>query len=247
MLTGKTAMVTGGTSGIGLAIAKTFAAEGAQVVVSSRRRQAVDDAVRLIGSGAVGFDGDVADPIHHDRLADEIAGRFGGLDIYVANAGINTIRHSTEVPEAEYDAQFAVNTRGVFVGVQKMVPIMRNGGAIVLTGSLASEKVLDGHAVYAGSKAAIGAFARSWALELKDRGIRVNVLSPGPTDTEILAKLGVAPEQRADFEAGMAAAIPLGRLGRPEELAQAALFLASDASSFVTGINLRVDGGMALL
>jgi NAD(P)-dependent dehydrogenase (short-subunit alcohol dehydrogenase family) len=135
----------------------------------------------------------------------------------------------------------------VFIGVQKIAPILRDQGAIVITGSLASEKVLDGHAVYAGSKAAIGAFARSWALELKDRGIRVNVLSPGPTDTEILGKLGVTPEQRPAFEAQMAAAIPLGRLGRPEELASAALFLASDMSSFITGVNLRVDGGMALL
>jgi len=135
----------------------------------------------------------------------------------------------------------------VFFGVQKIAPLLRDGGAIVLTGSLASDKVLDGHAVYAGSKAALGAFARSWALEFKGRGIRVNVLSPGPTDTAILDKLGVPPEQRAAFEAGMAAAIPLGRFGRPEELAEAALFLASDASSFVTGMNLRVDGGMALL
>jgi NAD(P)-dependent dehydrogenase (short-subunit alcohol dehydrogenase family) len=135
----------------------------------------------------------------------------------------------------------------VFFGVQKMLPVMRDGGAILLTGSLASEKLLDGHAVYAGSKAAMNAFARAWAIELKGRGIRVNVMSPGPTDTAILDKLGVPPEQRASFEAGMAAAIPLGRLGRPEELAQAALFLASDASSFVTGVNLRVDGGMALV
>jgi NAD(P)-dependent dehydrogenase (short-subunit alcohol dehydrogenase family) len=135
----------------------------------------------------------------------------------------------------------------VFFGVQKMLPIMRDGGAIILTGSLASEKVLEGHAVYAGTKAAIGAFARSWAVELKGRGIRVNVLSPGPTDTGIVEKMGIPPEQRAEFAAAMVAAIPLGRFGRPDELASAALFLASDSSSFVTGINLRVDGGMALL
>jgi NAD(P)-dependent dehydrogenase (short-subunit alcohol dehydrogenase family) len=247
LLTGKTAMITGGSSGIGLAVAKAFAAEGARVIVSGRRADVVDEAVRQIGDGASGFSGDVADPAFHDRVAEEVAARFGELDIYVANAGINTIRHSAEVSEAEYDAQFAVNTRGVFFGVQKMVPVMRDGGAIVLTGSLASEKVLDGHAVYAGSKAAIGAFARNWALELKDRGIRVNVLSPGPTDTAILDKLGVAPEHRESFAASMAAAIPLGRLGHADELARAALFLASDASSFVTGVNLRVDGGMALL
>lgn len=247
LLSGKTAMITGGTSGIGFAIARSFAAEGAQVIVTGRRADVAEDAARRIGNGAASMVGDVGDPEFHSWAADEVGERFGGLDIYVANAGINTIRHSAEVPQDEYDAQFATNTRGVFVGVQKMAPLLRDHGAIVITGSLASEKVLDGHAVYAGSKAAINAFARSWALELRARGIRVNVLSPGPTDTEILGKLGVSAEQRPAFEAQMAAAIPLGRLGRPEELASAALFLASDMSSFVTGVNLRVDGGMALL
>lgn len=246
-LSGKIALITGGSSGIGLAIARRFAAEGARVLISGRRADAIEEAVGQIGDSASGFTGDVADPAFHARVANEIAERFGRLDIYVANAGTNTIRHSAEVSEAEYDMQFAVNARGVFFGVQKTAPILRDGAAIVLTGSLASEKMLDGHAAYAGSKAAIGAFARVWAIEFKARGIRVNVLSPGPTDTAILDKLGVPPEQREAFEAGMAAAIPLGRFGRPEELAKAALFLASDASSFVTGINLRVDGGMALL
>lgn len=243
----KVALVTGGNSGIGLAAAKAFAAEGAQVVITGRRRPVVDQAVQEIGFGALGIDGDVADPAHHGRVAEEVTRRFGHLDIYMANAGVNQITHSADVSEAEYDMQFGINTRGVFFGVQRMAPILRDGGAIILVGSLASEKVLDGHAVYAGSKAAIGAFARSWAIELKDRGIRVNVLSPGPVDTAILDKLGVPPEERDSFAASMAAGIALGRLGGPEELARAALFLASDASSFVTGINLRVDGGMALL
>ncbi|MBC9035172.1 SDR family oxidoreductase [Sphingomonas sp. JC676] len=247
LLNDKIGLITGGSSGIGLAIAKRFAAEGARVLISGRRADAIEEAIRQIGDRASGFVGDVADPVFHGLVADEIAERFGGLDIYVANAGINTIRHSSEVSEAEYDAQFGINARGAFFGVQKTAPILRDGGAIVLTGSLASEKVLDGHAVYAGAKAAINAFARSWALEFKDRRIRVNVLSPGPTDTAILDKLGVPPEQRSSFAEAMAAAIPLGRMGQADELANAALFLASDASSFVTGINLRVDGGMALL
>lgn len=247
MLDGKTALITGGTSGIGLAIARRFVAEGAQVIVTGRRRDPLDAAVADIGHDALGLAGDVADPAHHAAVATEISKRFGGLDVYVANAGINTIRHSADVSEAEYDAQFGVNARGVFFGVQKIAPLLRDGGSIIITGSLASSKVLDGHAVYAGSKAAIGAFARIWAIEFKARAIRVNLLSPGPTDTEILDKLGVAPEQRPAFEAAMAAAIPLGRLGKPEELADAALFLASDASSFITGINLQVDGGMALV
>lgn len=246
-LNGKVAVITGGNSGIGLAAAKLFAAEGAQVVVTGRRQQVVDDAVREIGSAALGIQGDVADPDHHRQVAEIVHERFGHADIYMANAGVNTINPSHEVSEAEYDAQFAINARGTFFGVQKIVPVMRDGGSIILVGSLASDKVLDGHAVYAGTKAAINAFARAWALEFKARGIRVNMLSPGPTETAILEKLGVAPEDRDAFAQMMAGAIPLGRLGQPSELASAALFLASDASSFVTGINLRVDGGMALL
>ncbi|MBA2934567.1 SDR family oxidoreductase [Sphingomonas sp. CGMCC 1.13654] len=246
ILVGKVAFVTGGSSGIGLATAALFAKEGAHVVISGRRRDMLDAAVLDIGAGTVGLDGDVADIAFHMRAADEIAARFGGLDIYVANAGTNTIRQSSEVSVEEYDAQFAINTRGVFFGVQAIAPIMRDGGSIVVTGSLASEKVLEGHAVYAGTKAAIGAFARSWALELKARRIRVNMLSPGPTDTAILDKLGVPAAERESFMGSMAAAIPLGRFAEADEMARAALFLASDAGSFVTGVNLRVDGGMAL-
>jgi len=246
-LAGRTAVITGGNSGIGLAAAQAFVAEGARVIVTGRRQEVVDEAVARIGGSAAGVVGDVADPAHHDAVADEVSRRFGALDIYMANAGVNTITHSSEVSLAEYDAQFAVNTRGVFFGVQKIAPLLRAGGSIILTGSLASEKVLDGHAVYAASKAALGAFARSWAIEFSARRIRVNVLSPGPVDTAILDKLGIPPEARGTFDKAMADAIPLGRMGRAEELGRAALFLASDASSFVTGINLRADGGMALL
>ncbi|MBA3940296.1 MAG: short-chain dehydrogenase [Sphingopyxis sp.] len=246
-LTGKVAVITGGNSGIGLATAKLFAAEGARVVITGRRQQVVDAAVAEIGAAAIGIRGDVADVGHHRQVAEIVRERFGGADIYVANAGVNSIAPSQQVSEAEYDAQFAINTRGTFFGVQAIAPLLRDNGAIILVGSLASDKVLDGHAVYAGTKAAIQAFARSWALEFRDRGIRVNMLSPGPTETAILEKLGIAPEDREGFVGKMASAIPLGRLGRPEELARAALFLASDAGSFVTGINLRVDGGMALI
>ncbi|MBO9706669.1 MAG: SDR family oxidoreductase [Caulobacter sp.] len=246
-LKNKVAVITGGASGIGLASAKLFATEGAQVVVTGRRAEAVEAAVAEIGPAALGLVGDVADLGHHDAVAKAVRERFGGLDVYMANAGVNTIMPSPEVTEAEYDAQFAVNARGVFFGVQKIEPLLRDGGAILLTGSIASQKALHGHAAYAGSKAALEAFARVWALELKGRGVRVNVLSPGPTDTAILGKLGVRPEDRDAFEAGMAERIPLGRLARPEELARAALFLVSEAGSFVTGVNLAVDGGMTML
>jgi NAD(P)-dependent dehydrogenase (short-subunit alcohol dehydrogenase family) len=245
-LSGKIAVITGGSSGIGLAAAKAFAVEGAKVVIVGRRRDAVDIALAELGPEVTGIIGDVGDLSTHDRLVTEVSARFGAIDIYMANAGVNRIEPSLAVSVESYDAQFATNTRGVFFGVTKMLPLMREGGSIILTGSIASAKVLDDHAVYAGTKAAIGAFARSWALELKGRGIRVNVLSPGPVDTPILEKLGISPEDRPAFEKGVASSIPLGRLGRPNELARAALFLASDESSFVTGIDLRVDGGIAI-
>lgn len=247
LLEGKVALVTGASSGIGLATATLFATHGARVVITGRNPEALGEAAKRVGPGTVTIAGDVADPAHHLAVADEIARRFLGIDVYVANAGINTVRRSADVVPDEFDKLFAVNARGTFFGVQKIVPVMRDGGAIVLTGSLASSRVFEGHAAYAGSKAAVGAFARSWATEFSERGIRVNVLSPGPTDTDIIDKMGVSREERDAFTARIAASIPLGRLGRPEDLAQAALFLASDLSSFVTGIELRVDGGMALV
>jgi len=245
-LAGKVAVITGGNSGIGFAMAKRFVAEGARVVIVGRRADAVAAAVAELGAQAVGVTGDIADLATHERVASLVATQFGGADIYVANAGMNLITPSGDVSVDEFDVQFATNTRAVFFGVQKIAPQLRDGGAILLVSSIASAKVLDGHAVYAGSKAAIEAFAQSWALEFKARGIRVNVISPGPVDTPILAKLGVAPEGRPAFEATMAGAIPLGRLGRAEEVAAAALLLASGEGSFITGVNLRVDGGIAL-
>ncbi len=245
-LMGKTAVITGGSSGIGYAAAQAFVAEGARVAILGRRREAVDAAVAKLGASAFGMVGDVADLATHDRLAAAVRDRFGAIDVYMANAGMNHIEPSPAVSVDSYDAQFGTNTRAIFFGVTKALPLMRDGGSIILTSSIASAKVLENHAVYAGSKAAIEAFARAWALEFKSRKIRVNVLSPGPTDTPILEKLGVAAADRPAFEQGMAAAIPLGRLAQTHELARAALFLASDDSSFVTGVNLRVDGGIAL-
>ncbi|MEX3980827.1 SDR family NAD(P)-dependent oxidoreductase [Paraburkholderia sp. EG287A] len=242
----KVAVVTGANSGIGLATARLLVEEGAHVIMVGRRPDAINAAVADLGDRALGLTGDLADPKTHDEVAALVSRRFGGLDLYFANAGINTIEASSEVSAESYDAHFAVNTRAVFFGVQRMVPLMRERGAILLTSSIASSKVFEGHAVYAGTKAAIEAFARSWAIELKARGIRVNVLSPGPVDTPILSKLGVANDERPAFEAAIAGRIPLGRLGRPGELARAALFLASDDGSFINGVNLRVDGGMAL-
>jgi NAD(P)-dependent dehydrogenase (short-subunit alcohol dehydrogenase family) len=245
-LVNKVAVVTGANSGIGLATARLLVEKGAHVIMVGRRADAVNAAVAELGDRALGLTGDLANPETHDEVAALVSRRFGALDMYFANAGVNTIEASSEVSVESYDAHFAINTKAVFFGVQKIVPLMRERGAIVLTSSIASAKVFEGHAVYAGTKAAIEAFARSWAIELQARGIRVNVLSPGPVDTPILSKLGVANDDRPAFEAAIAERIPLGRLGLPEELARAALFLASDEGSFINGVNLRVDGGMSL-
>jgi len=242
----KIAVVTGGNSGIGKATAHLFAEEGAQVIITGRRYDVVDQAVEEIGHGAIGLVGDVAALDHHKKLADLVKSKFGALDIYMANAGMINLTPSDKVTPDEYDRHFATNTRGVFFGVQAVAPLIRDGGNIIITSSLAATKVLPDHAVYAGSKAAVAAFARNWAIEFKARKIRVNILSPGPVETAILGKLGVSEADRPAFENYMASLIPAGRMGRPEELARAALFLASEAGSFVNGIELHVDGGMTL-
>ncbi|OAE49254.1 MULTISPECIES: SDR family NAD(P)-dependent oxidoreductase [Agrobacterium] len=245
-LEGKVAIVTGGNSGIGKETAKLFAANGAQVIVTARRQDALDAAVLDIGHGAIGIRGDVADLEHHKSVASEAKRLFGGVDIYVANAAVIDLKPSNEVTPAEFDHHFAINTRGVFFGVQTIVPSMHDGGSILLTSSLAATKVLDNHAVYAGTKAAMSAFARNWVKEFKSRKIRVNVISPGPVDTEILAKLGVSERERPAFLEAMANMIPVGRLGQPMEIANAALFLVSPEASFVNGVELHVDGGMSI-
>ncbi len=245
-LKNKVAVITGGNSGIGKATARLFAVEGAQVVITGRRSDVVEKAVDEIGHGAIGFVGDVADLGHHQKLADMVRSKFGGLDIYIANAGVINLTTSDEVTPDEYDRHFATNTRGVFFGVQAVAPLIRDGGNIIVTSSLAATKVLPNHTVYAGSKAAVAAFAKNWAIEFKSRKIRVNIISPGPVETAILGKLGVSEADRPAFERSMAALIPAGRMGHSEELARAALFLASESGSFVNGIELHVDGGMTL-
>lgn len=241
-LDGKVALITGGNSGIGLASAKLFAQEGAQVILTGRRSDAVDEAVRLTGHDAVGFVGDIASLDDHDKLVALAKNRFGRIDIYFANAGVISLATFQDASVDMFDQTFAVNVRGTYFGVQKALPVLSDGGTIIMTGSIASSVALDAHNVYAASKAALRSFARSWAKDLKDRRIRVNVLSPGPVRTPIIGKAG---HDVATLEEMVAPAIPLGRFGEPEELAKAALFLASDDSSYVNGIELSVDGGMA--
>lgn len=241
------AIITGGGSGIGRATAKLFAEHGARCVITGRRAHVLEEAAEEVGHGAVGIQADVANLADHGRVAEAVAKRFGGVDIYVANAGIININPSDQVTEQEFDAHFATNAKGTFFGVQATLPVMRDGGSIIVTGSLAATKVLQNHTLYAGTKAAISAFARYWALELASRRIRVNVLSPGPVETEVLDKLGLVGAEKEALLKSMASLVPTGRIGFPEELAQAALFLASSASSFVNGIELHADGGMALV
>ncbi|MBX7489794.1 SDR family oxidoreductase [Qipengyuania sp. GH25] len=244
ILKGKVAIVTGGNSGIGFAAANAFVSQGARVLIVGRRSDAVTEAVASLGDLADGFVGDVADISTHEEVRELVRQTYGGADIYFANAGMNSIAHSAEVTPEEYDRQFSVNARAVFFGVQSIVPMLNDNASVILTSSIASRKVMGGHAVYAGTKAAIEAFARSWAVEFKDRKIRFNVISPGPVRTPILGKLGISSESLPDFEAAVATAIPAGRFGEPGELARAALFLASDESTFINGVNLAVDGGM---
>ena len=244
-LEGKVVLITGGNSGIGLASAKEFAREGALVVITGRRQDALDDALKEIGSGAVGIQGDVSILSDLDRLYKELAERFGKINVLFANAGVIELAPFEAVTEDQFDRQFNINVRGLFFSVQKALPLMDDGSSIILTSSIAHLKALDGHNVYAATKAAIRSFARSWTADLKQRKIRVNCLSPGPVDTPIIEKMGISPEKFAEFDKAIATLIPLGRLAQASELAAAALFLASADSSFVTGIDLCVDGGMA--
>ena len=245
-LNGKIAVITGGNSGIGFATAKAYVDAGAKVVIVGRREDAVQAAVAELGAQALGITGDIADLATHDRVTALVTERFGGADIYVANAGGIRIQASRDVTPDDYDMQFLTNARGTFFGVQKIMPLLRDGGSIILMSSIATHKNLEGHAVYAGTKAAIEAFARSWALELKDRRIRVNILSPGPTATPIIGKLGLPADAAPHIEEQSARMIPFGRIGQAEDLARAAIFLASDDSSFVTGVNIAVDGGLTI-
>jgi NAD(P)-dependent dehydrogenase (short-subunit alcohol dehydrogenase family) len=239
------ALITGGNSGLGLATAKLFAAEGAQVIITGRRKAAVDEAAAAIGHNAVGLQSDASDLHDIDRLFAEIERRFGHLEIIFANAGSLTLAPFGQVTPAQFDFEFATNVRGVFFTVQKALPLLRDGASIILNASVAHDTGNAGYSVYGAAKSAVRSFARNWSVDLKHRKIRVNCISPGPHETPLIEKMGVTPEVMANvLIPHILAQVPLGRMGQPEELATAALFLASSDSSFVTGIDLCVDGGM---
>ncbi|MGN6671401.1 MAG: glucose 1-dehydrogenase [Candidatus Nucleicultricaceae bacterium] len=244
-LTGKIALITGGNSGIGLATAQLFVREGAHVIITGRRRLELEAAEQSLGLNALAVQCDVSELSDLDRLYALIREKFGSLDIVFANAGMSELTPLESVSEKQFDQIFNVNTKGVFFTIQKSVPLLKKGASIIMTSSVAGTKGLADFSVYAASKAAVRSLARCWTNELKARKIRVNAISPGPIETPIFDKMGARKDQIDTFKNDLAATIPLGRLGRPEEIAQAALFLASDDSSYITGIELFVDGGLA--
>jgi NAD(P)-dependent dehydrogenase (short-subunit alcohol dehydrogenase family) len=244
-LDGKVAVITGGNSGMGLATAQRFAAEGAYVFITGRRQAELDSAVKLIGKNVTGVQGDVSNLSDLDRLYATVKEKKGKIDVLFANAGAGENAALGSISEQHFDRTFAINVKGLLFSVQKALPLFEDGGSIILNASIASIKGMPAFSVYSASKAAVRSFARSWTADLKDRKIRVNTLSPGPIDTPILSGLASTEQELAQLKANLAGQVPMGRMGTSDEIAKVALFLASDDSSFVTGIELFVDGGMA--
>lgn len=243
-LNGKVAVITGGSSGIGLATARLFVQEGAYVYITGRRQAELDKAKAEIGKNVTAVQGDVAKLSDLDHLYATVKSEKGAVDIVIANAAIVEMVTTKDVTPEHYDRTFNINARGAFFTVQKALPLLRNGGSIVLVSSVASVKGIPFYATYSATKAAMRSFVRSWAADFKDRGIRVNTLSPGPIDTPIMDSQVKTKEEADALKKQFIHMIPVGRLGRSEEMASAALFLASDDSSFITGIDLPADGGL---
>jgi NAD(P)-dependent dehydrogenase (short-subunit alcohol dehydrogenase family) len=239
-LAGKIALVTGGSAGIGLGIAKRFAEEGAQVFITGRRQSQLDKAIASIGGEAVAIQGDTSNLADLDRVYATIKAQAGRIDALAVNAGVYEFGTLGEITEEHFDKTFNTNVRGLLFTVQKALPLLRKGASVILTGSMVSIKGFAACSVYNASKAAVRSFARTWIIDLKGRDIRINVLSPGYTDTPGLSHFLTAEEKAA-----VVASVPLRRLGVPDDLAKAAVFLASDDSAYVTGIELFVDGGAA--
>lgn len=244
-LEGKVTVITGGNSGIGLATAKRFVEEGAHVVITGRREKELQEAAALIEGNITTVAGDVTRLEDLDRLYAVVKEKHGHIDILFANAGWGEIAPLEVATEEHFDKTFDLNAKGTFFTVQKALPFFKDGGSIILTASVANVRGDPAFSAYAAAKAAVRTFARGWTMELKDRKIRVNSMSPGPIETPALEKVGLTAEQVEKVAAQFASQVPLGRRGKAEEVAAAVLFLASDESSYITGIDLAVDGGMA--
>lgn len=244
-LEGKVAIITGGTSGIGLATAQRFVSEGAYVFITGRRQTELDAAVKQIGknNNVTGVQGDVSNLADLDRLYATVKEQKGRIDILFANAGVGELVPLGEITEAHFDKTFGINVKGLLFSVQKALPLFQDGGSIILNASIAASKGFEASSVYSATKAAIRSFARTWTVELKHRKIRVNTISPGMIDTPGLNGLAQSHQQIEQFKTSFVSTVPLGRMGSPNEVAKAVSFLASDDSSYVTGIELFVDGG----
>ena len=244
-LEGKVALITGGNSGIGLATAKRFVAEGAYVFVTGRRQNELDTAVSEIGQNVTDVQGDVSNLLDLDRLYSVVKQQRGHIDILFANAGLGEFATLGQISEAHFDKTFSVNVKGLLFTVQKAVPLFKDGGSIILNSSIAASKGVEGFSVYSASKAAVRSFARTWTVDLRHRKIRVNAVSPGPIDTQALSDLMQNEEQSRQLKKDLVSTVPLRRMGTPDEVAKVVTFLASEESSYVTGIELFVDGGAA--
>lgn len=244
-LVDKVALITGGSSGIGLATARRFVEEGACVFITGRRQDHLDEAVRQAGHNVIGIQGDVANLSELDRLFDMIKRQKGRLDILFANAGVGEFAPLDSITEAHFDKLFNINVKGLLFTVQKALPLFSDGGSIILNASVAASGGVASFSVYSATKAAVRSFARCWTMDLKDRRIRVNAVSPGPIETQILRNAGLSDEQIRQFKGNIVNAVPMKRMGQPDEIAKAVVFLASDDSSYITDIELFVDGGMA--
>jgi NAD(P)-dependent dehydrogenase (short-subunit alcohol dehydrogenase family) len=242
-LEGRTAVVTGANSGIGFATARRFAAEGATVFMIARRQDVLDAAVAEVGPNATGIRGDVSKLADLDRLYAAVAEQGRGIDVLFANAGGGEFASLEQVTEQHFDATFDTNVKGLLFTVQKALPLLNDRASVIVTGSSAATRGNPAFGVYGASKAAVRSLARTWANELKGRGIRVNAIAPGPVATPGIDGLAPDEEQAAQLKAMLADGVPLGRMGEPDEIAATALFLASDESSFITGSELAVDGG----
>jgi NAD(P)-dependent dehydrogenase (short-subunit alcohol dehydrogenase family) len=246
-LEGKVAVITGGSSGIGLATAQRFVTEeGAYVFITGRRQSELGAAVKQMGSKNVtGVQGDVSNLADLDRLYSTVKEQKGRIDILFANAGVGELAPLGTITEAQFDKTFGINVKGLLFTVQKALPLFHDGGSIILNASIGGSKGIEATSVYSATKAAIRSFARTWTVELKHRKIRVNAISPGPIDTPAFNSLAQTKEEIEKIKTRLVAGVPLGRMGSPDEIAKAVSFLASDDSSFITGIELFVDGGMA--
>jgi NAD(P)-dependent dehydrogenase (short-subunit alcohol dehydrogenase family) len=246
-LKGKIAVVTGGSSGIGVATAQRFVREGAFVYITGRRQKELDMAAALVGHDVATVRGDVQDAGDLDRLYETIRQEKGRIDVLVANSGFIAPQSLIDTTNENFDKTFGINVRGLLFTVQKALPLMREGGSIILLSSIAAFKGIPNYTSYSATKAAVGSFVRTWTAELRDRSIRINAISPGAVDTPIIEAQAATKNGADAIRASFRAATPLNRLGRPEEIAAAALFLASDESSYVAGADLVVDGGLSAL